>query len=543
MTPDETGCDEWKDQYEAVKKEKQQGDTDAILQAIKENELNQTWEALQKQKSDIKTDESFKKYKKDLTSFFNKVRDIITSPGVEHFINWIDELDNKHQMEKNKKEWLQKYLQDHYAEHNHAIKTILDSIRILESNEDALFKATKNSINTIIAKTLSNFEKIEAEFKPELPGFINDLEEMFHEISEIQELNFSDVKDFYTDNIDEKSDNDFEPKLNPKADYHFELIKKMVDEKDRLTSDKTKIRISTIGEKVTDNIDDIFKSIDNLKSMDICNTSENRLNESIEEKFYDKFEKNFEFTSNEIISDTIQKSINDLWEPLLINYSTIDNFFKAHSIERVDKLEKEILNWKKHPELNIVQKRLNQYIKKIKLALKTNPIGTFQKLNSIGEISKVFSEKSEIITDIDDSTVKDNIKSFFDNIIGQYKTEKIKILKKWDVDKSVIKILQEELQAMKNILENIKDADTDTLLETLINDLPGLRISYETIFENFKKHSKDSGMDNDAMAYLDKIYGKGKNLDLNEFLDDNTNKIIKNLLEHALINITISKNV
>ena len=530
----EFNSSEIKQKYDAVNTEKQDGDNDVILQAIKDKKLNSVWKKIKEERNKIETTKEFEKYQKKLNSFFGEVCSIITSPGVEKIIDWIEDLDPKFPLGKNHKKWLHKYLEEKYSTHNEEIKNILSIINLFKSN-DSLFEGTKSSTKTVIAKTICNFDSnTREEFNRELPSFIADLNEMADEVSEIIELKFKNVTDFYTLNFDENLNDKFEPRLDLHADYYSELIEKIVENKDYLTTDKSKMSISIIGDKIQENIVDIYQSIKHLKSLDI---SEEQNKDVV--KLYNKFEQSFNFQrSNGNISEALQVQIDEVWYPTLRSYESINNFFDKISKKTIDEFKVEMTKMGK--ERTQVQSILTKYIKRLENVIMDNPLETFHKIKSINDIFKSFGEKAEDIRKIEAGKTKDELISHFKGIINEFKTKKIEMLNNWNIDEKKIESIKDELSGIQTILITIEREKV--LIQTLNKEFDGLMISCDKISDDFTKHCKEKGINEETLSYFDNLTNEG-NIDFDKFSDESEISKIKTLLKNGLIQISILKNV
>ena len=122
-------------------------------------------------------------------------------------------------------------------------KNIIENKDVVKPNS-SLFEDVKKSVKENIIKRIgSSFtskEKVEEEF----PEFIEELDDLLEGISKIEELSFTDEKDFYTNNLDEEEDNDdYAPDIDKKADFYFSVIKQVVEKKDFLTTNQENIEI------------------------------------------------------------------------------------------------------------------------------------------------------------------------------------------------------------------------------------------------------------------------------------------------------------
>src|SRR5690554_101152 len=293
--------------YKAALAEKEANAKD-VNTAILDNGLADKFISYQKAKEQISSLEDLEKYQKKIKSFFEDVYKIITAPGVQKFIDWINELSLKG-IETKISTHITDFLIGEYATYDENIKNIIKNKAVLEPNSslfENIKKSVRENINKRILSSLLDKEKI----NDELPDFIEELDDLLEKISEINELGYQDARDFYTNNIDDKNQDGYIPEIEQDADYFYILIKQIIEKKDFLTTNQDLIKLSTIAEAIENSLVDIKQSIKKLKSINIQNETDNNVR-----TLYNKFEKNLVFdTEKNNISGYLEKEISGTWE-------------------------------------------------------------------------------------------------------------------------------------------------------------------------------------------------------------------------------------
>lgn len=514
------------DNYETALAEKKTNIQDVVT-AIIDNDLTDKFTLIQKDKEQITSIDDLSKYQKKIKSFFDEVYKIITAPGVQKFIDWLDELSSKG-LETKTRNYITEFLIKEYASYDDSIKNIIVNKEVLKAN-NSLFenikKSVKENINKRILSSLSSKEKVEEE----LSDFIEELNELLEGLSEIEELGFVDAKDFYTNNIADRNDDDYNPKIDEEADYFNDLIKQVVEKKDFLTKDKDKIQLSTIVESVQSSIDDINNSIETIKTIDVSTDSEDDII-----TLYNKFENSFKFNNVDNVSDYIQESISDTWNKIINAYNTCQIFYSKNSQAKITKLNSNKDNWSSFAFAS----KIEQYVLTLNNIISDNPIKSIN-TNDISKIKTTYTKVEKSINSLEENNPKDDIVNYFSNITSDFENKKIEILKRLKTSDSEIKKIESAVVEIKSFIENIKI--TDNLLDALNDDfVDGILGSYDYIKKQFTSAIEKSDIKED-LTYLEEISSEAYKLSKSD-LETNLDRF-KKLLEYDLININLTKNI
>ena len=514
------------DNYETALAEKV-ANTQDVVTAIVDNDLIDKFTLIQKDKEQISSIEDLSKYQKKIKSFFDDVYKIITAPGVQKFIDWLDELSSKG-LETKTRKYITEFLIKEYATYDDSIKNIIANKEVIKAN-NSLFenikKAVKENINKRIGSSFTSNDKVEEEF----PEFIEELNDLLEGLSEIEELGFVDVKDFYTNNIEEKSNDDFVAEIDEEKDFYFDLIKQVVEKKDFLTTNQENIELSTIVENVQSSIDDIKNSIETIKIIDVSIDSKDDV-----KTLYNKFEKSFKFNNVDNISDNIQESINDSWDKIIDAYNTCQSFYSEFNSSKVDRLKNRKERWMNFEFAT----RIDNYISNLETINTDNPIDSL-KTDEITKIKSRFVKNANKIGTLEDDNPKECITEYFSNITSDFENKKIEILKKLKTADSEIEKIESAVGEINSFIENIDDSDN--LLDALNDDfVDGILGSYDYIKKEFTSAIEKSDIKDD-LNYLEEISSEEYKLSKTD-LEDNIERF-KRLLEYDLININLTKNI
>lgn len=514
------------DNYETALAEKV-ANTQDVVTAIVDNDLIDKFTLIQNDKEQISSIEDLSKYQKKIKSFFDDVYKIITAPGVQKFIDWLDELSSKG-LETKTRKYITEFLIKEYATYDDNIKNIIKNKDVAKPNSslfEEVKKSVKENINKRIVSSFTSKDNVEEEF----PEFIEELNDLLEGLSEIEELGFVDVKEFYTNNLDEKDNNDYKPEIDTEVDFYLAVIKQVVQKKDFLTTNQENIELSTIVENVQSSIDDINDSIETIKTIDVSTDSEDDIR-----TLYNKFESSFKFNNVDNVSDYFQESINDTWDKIINAYNTCQFFYSKNSQAKISKLDSNKDKWSNFS----FSSKIEQYVLTLNNIISDNPIKSI-KPNDISKIKTTYTKVEKSINSLVENNPKDDIVNYFSNITSDFENKKIEILKRLKTNDTEIEKIERAVVEINSFIENIDNSDN--LLDALNDDfVDGILGSYDYIKKEFTSAIEKSDIKDD-LEYLDEIISDEYVISKTD-LEDNIERF-KKLLEYDLININLTKNI
>jgi hypothetical protein len=496
--------------------------------AIIENDLNSKYEYLRKEKEKVNSSSDLEKYRNTLEKYFDEVYEIITAPGVNSFVEWLESLELKG-IDVNARNRIAKILIDKYSDYDEALKSILENKSYIE-NSNSLFENIKKSIRINILKRLSEISSSKDDVNEELPDFIEELDTLLRAISELEELRYTEVRDFYTTNLSERDNLGYTPEIDVETDYYFEIIKQVVQRKDFLTTDKDKIQISTIVENIEPLFSDLYNSIEILKTIGISPESED-----IIKVLYNKFEVSVKLNSIDNISEHLAESVDEMWHKIIDAVDSCQNFYSTYTSEKLDKLEINRKLWKQFSFSNEIE----QYVLTIKNIISRNPIASLGD-NNISQIKTNITKIEKAIKSLEENNPKDGIVSFFTQVVDDYEDKKIGILEKLQINPEQIELMREDINIIKSYLETI--SNTPNLLDAINEELSdGIIGIYKTVKDQFTSVIEQSDLEKNDLDYLYDI--PDEQLSLTKVAMENDFDRFVRLLEKGLININITKNI
>jgi hypothetical protein len=510
--------------YETVFAEKNANRED-VISAIVESDLNQKYILIQKTRGQINTREDLSKYKKELSSFLEEVYEIITAPGVKKFADWLESLSLSGLNSKTRTHII-RYLIDEYASYDDTIKNIIINSDVLLANGslfEGIKKSIKDNINKRVEISFSSKDKVE----DEMDEFVEQLDNMLSAIYEIDEFNYSDIKDFYTNNIEEKGDAEYVPDIDMDMDYHFNLVKKIVAKNDFLTTNKDKIHISSIADNVEAILDDIVSSIKLIPGLDVTSSSPDDI-----QTMYYLYEESIKFNNVNHVSEYLKESIDETWNKIIDGYHRLQNFKLENNKAKIEKLVTSKDKWKNYGFAD----EIDNYIGNLNSIVAEEVKDIIDK-KDITKIRSHFTKIANKIDFVEGENPKESIVEYFSAIADDYEGAKVRILKKLDIEPDVIIKLQVDIDAIRDHIETI--SKTECLIDA-INDefLEGIVGSYLYIKEVFTKAIEGSPLKSD-LEYLETIKENEYSIDVSD-MKVNADKYVR-LLENDLININLIK--
>jgi hypothetical protein len=309
------------------------------------------------------------------------------------------------------------------------------------------------------------------------------------------------------------------------------LIKKVVEKKDFLTTDKDKIQLSSIVANIQNSINDIKKSITVIKTIEVTTDSDDIIT-----TFYNKFEQSFKFNNVENVSDYIEESIKETWDKTISAYNTCQNFYSEFNVSEIEKLKNSKDKWMEFE----FAKQIDNYISNIEIIITEKPIDYIQ-LEDISKINSRFVEAANKIGALNDNNPKEIIVEYFSNITSDFEGKKIEILKKLKTDVEEIEKIKKGVEEINNFIENINKSENllDALNDEFVNGILG---SYNYVKDEFTSAIERSDIKDD-LDFLYDINSDEWQLNKSDLEEYENLERFKRLLEYDLINLTLTKNI
>lgn len=486
----------------------------------KENWHNRKFE-LEKSLGEIKTAVDFENYQKELVKMFDDLYEVITAPGVDDFIGWINDItENKN--ESNSK-ILRGFLVKHFSETE--ISKAIESINInknclnFDSNEKLLFYDLLIEIKKLLKIICNDFLNNHTEFENNIETFIKPLNQILVDFNLTEELKFMDQKEFYS-----------AEQISNKVEWYDEIVKQVIEINQSLkpiNESEENIGRDPI-KKTKKRIDDIKACIEILNKTGISNIPD----ESLKKIFLKFTGEMIKFDGG--VKNNLEDFIENKWDNIKSNYNSIKIFFNPTKNIHYK------TEWDSYTKNEEVIKLISDYNN----IITENPLLKIEAIKNTSDIRKTLNDKVKTINELNRTgeNIKLNIINFYEETIKEYKDKNLPFLENLCVNnpslKSNIKEIQIRIEELNNGKEQLKN-DTD-LLSYLFDSFTYDLNSYTDLSDLFKKALQVSGK-GDHLELLDKILNGTDKGYLNES-DFEKSSLIKELLTDGLIKIKIEKH-
>lgn len=464
--------------------------------------------------SNVKDKQDFQKYQKTLTKLFDDIYEVITAPGVDDFIGWINEITNDKNNANSKK--LRDFLVEHYSETSisESIEIIIASKQVLDI-ENSIFTSLLSEVSKEIKKETTSLLNDPKEFENNIDDYFEKITSTLEGLMEINELNFATIEQLYSD----------KQKAN-KIGFYENIIKVIIDKGQSLKPKNEAEKSQKTLKKVQTRIDEIKKGISILYNSKIASSDDETL-----KNIFLKLDKEIKYDKG--ISISLTQFIDETWAEIEGYYLTIMEFFKQIVeisyntnwdafykkgaiiliVDDYNKLAKDNIL------IHILKKSVDDIIKQLKSKAKAIEKYIEQENNLKKEIEMEFNG---IISEFKEPSKK----QLLDNLsTNDQKLEKIKN----DIESNIEGLSGgiTKLKESKNVILFIKDDFTYVL-----NNLNDIRSGFETFLQK-------SGMSKHLNWLESKLNGSTKGVIATQDLDDSS--LIKELLDKGLIKIEIEK--
>lgn len=496
----------------------QQKQNDKYKSVIKSELSNEIWQhrknELEKLFRVIKTQSDFEKYQKELIKMFDNLYEVITAPGVDDFINWMNDITEN--INESNSKILRSYLVEHFsdAKFSDAIESINSNkdLIIFDNNKTFIFQKLLQDIRKHLKKDVNDFLIKSSEFENNIDGFLELLEQKFVDLNQIKELRFKNQNELYS-----------EEQINNNVEWYDEIISQILKENQSLKPITNNEENYDLVTKTKKRIDDIKDCIEILSKKGIAKYDDEIL-KNIFPKFVDVMIK---FDGG--IKKNLEEFLEKEWIIIESNYFTIKEFFNAKKDVEYNK------GWDSYPSKEEIEKLLIEY----NVVIKENPLQNYIADKNTSIIKKTLTEKVKAINNFneDSDNIRKNIIKLFGEIIAEYKDKNLSLLSNLAISNQPIEDIKGLLNGLKNGMSELEK--TNDLLSYLSNKFKYDLNSYSELTTLFTKALQESGKSD----HLEWLESKLKEPDCgNLTVDDFENQeLIKDLLADGLIKINIEK--
>lgn len=260
--------------------------------------------------------DSIKGYEKVMTKLkqmFNDVYEKITAPGLDAFIEWV----NDHTKNQENVRKLRAFLMKDYETYSTSIDAILSAVENLPDEDDSLlFDKIISDFNKKLKSEVSKFVNEPDKFANAIDGFLSKMKKEYEGLTGIPELSYTSIEQLYTE--DQKADETI--------GFYNNIIKLAIsggqdlaplseDEKDMSLYLRAKNRVGSIKSCIT-----------SLKSSKVALNSDEEL-----KYLFLRYEKEMVNTKGDV-STFLTEYLEKTWSPLHDKYITIKRFYEEDEL-------------------------------------------------------------------------------------------------------------------------------------------------------------------------------------------------------------------
>lgn len=462
----------------------------------------------------VKDEQDFHKYQKALTKMFEDIYEVITAPGVDYFIGWVNQITaDKNNSSTNK---LRSYLVEHYADSSvsESIESINSNKEVLEI-ENSIFANLLSEVSKELKKETNNLLNDSQQFENNIDDYFDAVKSTLEGLREIKELNYTQPNELFSK---EQIDNNI--------DFYIDIVS-LVIEKNQSTKpiNDTDNNLGLI-DKIKNRISDINKCIVLLYKTKIANSQDTTFKNLL-----------LKFTEDMVkyeggVKTNLEEFIDNKWSDIEKKYITIKEFFNNKKTISYDS------RWDSYPNKDELQSIILQY----NSLIKENILDTILTKSVLG-IQQSLTSKSKAINDFESysATVRNNILLVFKSSLSEYESKNLALLDSLAISKpsinSIIIEIKESLDGLKN---GIKSLEKVTDLISYLNEdfLIDLNTNND-ITALFRKALNESGMSEHLNWLESKLNGADNGIVSSQDFGNST--LIKELLDKGLIKIEIQK--
>jgi hypothetical protein len=463
--------------------------------------------------SNIKDEQDFQKYQNSLVKLFNDLYEVITAPGVDDFIGWINEITTDKNNANAKK--LRDFLVARYSE-----SSISESIESVNSNksvleiENSIFNSLLSDITKELRKDTTSLLSDPSQFENNIDTYFEAVISILEGLIEIKDLYYTQIDQLYTDI--QKANN---------IVFYENLIKAIIEKGQSLKPQNEIEKSQSIISKVKNRISEINKGISILYNSKIA-SSQDELLKSI----FLKLDKEVKYDKG--ISNALNQFIDETWAEIEGHYIKIKDFFSQPI---------KILynpNWNTFAKKGGIISIIDEYNK-----IANENILTNIQNKSTDEVLKLLKAKAKSIDKYFEveKSLKSEIEAEFKGIITEFEaTSKQQLLENLSVNNQELASRKQEIESnIEGLKGGIVKINATNVISFLKDDFTYVLNNLDDIRSGFETFLQKSGM-SDHLAWLEsKCDGSTNGSVTAQDLNDPT--LLKELLEKGLIKIEIEK--
>lgn len=338
----------------------------------------------------------FERFTKQLEDLFNDIYEKITAPGLDAFIDWVN--DHTRNQENVKK--LRSFLKKNYETYSTSIDEILTAVDSLpQEDEKLLFNKLIGEFNKKLKSKVNSFINDADKFENTIDVFLSTLNSEYKGMSEIIELSYTSIDQLYTEN----------QKTKPTISFYQSIIEKAKNDNQGLDPLNDSEKYYTLYNLALRRIQSVKTCIANLVQTGISDYDD----ESLKNLFLRYDEEMLSAKGD--VATTLSNYLLKTWQPLENKYINIRNFYEE------DKLSFKESDWKGFEKEADITALYNNY-KTVRDGNILSKIPTMK----LEDVSKNINDCSKKINDLllKESETSRIVRDFFEEFVSIYNNKK-----------------------------------------------------------------------------------------------------------------------
>ncbi len=455
----------------------------------------------------------YEDYENRLKDLFDKIFDIITAPGLDDFMEWLESMSKKTDNQE-----LRKFFASNYVTYGNTIDKIIEAKDKYISDNDTLFNNLISVFDKKLRKKINNFVSNKDGFEKVADGFLSSTLEELNGINAIEALAYHNQEELYSD----------VQKNDPSMNFYADIIKGIINSCQNAFSDE-EVKDGKFYEVVSNRVSKAQSSIKLLYNTNIANEPDEVL-----KKTFTRYRKKMTDTSEDIYAH-LKNFLENQWKDISSNYCTIKTFFDQNELD----FEKERwAQFEKSAELDALVREYNN--------LKgTSILPTLENI-AVEKLADELNKQADNIEKLNKKAIdcRKDLNSYFQNFVNDYTNNKRPMLDKLLAKNTSLKNNYDEIFNDNGYLKIISNgieiylsdggdvlnalSDSTSGVETMIVFMDKAKTAFANVF-------KDSGL-KEEIEWLDKL-----NPDIPFTTETFDEDKLKKLLKNELITISFTK--
>lgn len=277
-------------------------------------EWKEKLDAITERMNSMGSKSDFEKYAKQLEGLFDDIYEKITAPGLDAFIDWV----NDHTKNQENVKKLRSFLKKNYEAYSTSIDVILTAVDSLpQEDEKHLFDKLIIEFNRKLKSYVALFINDADKFENTIDSFLSTLNSEYTGMSEIIELSYTSIDQLYTE----------EQKTKPTISFYESIIKQAIKGSQSLDPLNDYEKDCALNILVSRRIQSVKTCIVSLVQTGISDNEDKSLKD-----LFLRYDEDM-LSAKGDVAKTLSNYLLKTWQPLANNYYTIKEFYEEDMLK------------------------------------------------------------------------------------------------------------------------------------------------------------------------------------------------------------------